>query len=81
MEVIPKDYRKLWAKVTDATDEATSIRILAEILTDKQGGTFVTQLERRDAEFCIEILDYVSRDTHPGSHDLTQLPESIETQA
>ena len=75
-----KDYRKLWAKVADVTEGTESTRILAEILTDEQGGTFVSQLGRRDAELCIEILDRVSRDPHPDSHDLTQLPGSVGTQ-
>ena len=64
MEVRPKDYQQLWKEVTSATEEAKSIRILATILADKEGGTFVTQLERKDIELCIEILDRVSPDPH-----------------
>ena len=57
-----KNYQRLWNEVTHAIDEAKSVRILAEILVDKEGRTFISRLDRKDAELCIEILDYVSRD-------------------
>ena len=55
-----KDYPRLWRDVTKVLDEDTAIRALAEILVDREGGTFIANLNRRDAELCIEILDYVS---------------------
>jgi len=59
-----KDYGRLWEETTRTTDEGKAVRILAEILVDKEGRTFILNLERKDAELCIEILDYVSRDPH-----------------
>ena len=63
---MPKNYQRLWKEVTSAIDEAKSVRILAEILVDKEGRAFISRLERKDAELCIEILDRVSRDLHPS---------------
>lgn len=54
------NYQRLWRDVTSALDEAKAVRTLAGILTDKEGRTFILNLERRDAELCIEILDRVS---------------------
>ena len=59
-----KDYQRLWNDVTHAIDETESVRILAEILVDKKGRAFISRLERRDAELCIEILDHVSLDLY-----------------
>jgi len=59
-----KDYGRLWEDVTSTADEGKAVRILAEILVDKEGRSFVSDLEREDAELCIEILDRVSRDLH-----------------
>lgn len=55
-----KGYQQLWKDVTSATDEAKAVRTLAGILADKEGRTFISCLERGDAELCIEILDRVS---------------------
>ena len=55
-----KDYQQLWKGITNATDEAEAVRALAGIVVDKPGRAFVLGLERRDAELCIEVLDYVS---------------------
>ena len=55
-----KDYLRLWRDITNASDEGEAIRTLAEILVDREGRTFITNLKRGDAELCIEILDYVS---------------------
>ncbi|KAF9789265.1 kinase-like domain-containing protein [Thelephora terrestris] len=52
-----KDFRRLWQDVTSATDEAGAVRALAEILTEKEGRSFISSLERSDAEFCFDILD------------------------
>ena len=54
-----KNYQRLWKEVTSTTDEAKAVRTLAEILAEKEGRTFISRLERRDAELCIEILDHV----------------------
>ena len=59
-----KDYLQLWKEVASATDEGKAVRTLAEVLVDKEGRAFISCLERRDAELCIEILDHVSRDSH-----------------
>ena len=55
-----KDYPQLWKDVTSARDERKAVRILAEILADREGRTFIRTLKRADAELCIEILDHVS---------------------
>jgi hypothetical protein len=60
-----KDYLRLWKRVASTTDEAKAVRTLAEILADREGRTFISRLERKDVELCIEILDRVSRDLHP----------------
>ena len=57
-----KDYQRLWRDITRTIDEGNTVQALAEILLDQEGRTFISQLGRRDAELCIEILDYVSRD-------------------
>ena len=59
-----KDYRRLWKDVTNTIDEARAVRTLADILADKEGRTFISRLEHKDAELCIEILDRVSHDLH-----------------
>ena len=59
-----KNYQPLWEGVTSAEDEAGAIRILAEILADKEGRGFISRLERKDAKLCIELLDHVSRDLY-----------------
>lgn len=45
-------------------DEVRAVRTLAEILLDEEGRTFISNLEREDAELCIEILSRVSRDPY-----------------
>ena len=59
-----KDYQRQWQDITDTIDEAKAVRILAEILVEKEGRTFISSLERKDAELCIEILDHVRCDMH-----------------
>jgi hypothetical protein len=59
-----KDYRQLWEGVTSASDEGKAVRSLAEILVDKEGRIFISNLEREDAKLCIETLDRVSRNPH-----------------
>ena len=59
-----KHYGRLWKDVTSATDEGKAVRTLAEILVDGEGRTFISNLEHKDAELCIEILDHVSRDPY-----------------
>jgi hypothetical protein len=57
-----KDYKRLWAHVTGTTDESEAVRTLTEILADRDGRVFISRLERKEAELCIDILDHVSRD-------------------
>jgi len=59
-----KDYQRLWRDVTSANDDGEAVRILAEIVLDKEGRAFISNLERDDAELCIEILDRVSHDLY-----------------
>ena len=65
-----KDYQQLWKDVTNTSDEGKAVRALAEIVLDEEGMTFISHLEPKDAELCIEILDHVSRDPHlpPSCH-------------
>ena len=65
-----KDYQRLWEDVTDTSDEGKAVRTLAGILLDKEGRKFISNLERKDAWLCIEILDHVSRDPYllPSRH-------------
>jgi len=58
------DYRRLWMDVANPTDEAQAVRTLAEILRDKEGKVFISRLDRKDAELCIEILGNVGPDLH-----------------
>ena len=68
-----KDFRRLWKDVTSTIDEAKAVRTLAEILVDKEGRVFISRLERKDAELCIEILDHVCRNSYLlPLRDLTQ---------
>ena len=60
-----KDYRRLWKGVTSTSDEGKAVRTLAEILLDKEGRTFISNLKRKDAQLCMEIFDHVSRDPSP----------------
>jgi len=59
-----KDYVRLWKDVASTTDEGKAVRKLAEVLVDKEGRTFMSSLECKDAELCIEILDNVGRNSH-----------------
>ena len=59
-----KNYQRLWEEVARGTDEAKSVRTLAGIVADKEGRAFISRLERKDAELCIEILDHVGRPSH-----------------
>ena len=63
-QLMAKDYRQLWKDVTTTSDEGKAVQTLAEILLDKEGGTFISDLTPKDAELCIEILDHVSRNSH-----------------
>jgi len=56
-----KEPRRLWEEVASIADEAGAVRALCEILADKDGRCFVSHLERKEAELCIEVLDRVSR--------------------
>jgi len=60
-----RDYRRLWNDITSVPDEGKAARTLAEILVDKEGRYFISDLGCGDAELCIEILDHVSHSLHP----------------
>ena len=64
LKTIAKDYQQLWKDITSTSDKGKAVRTLAEILLDKEGRSLISNLERKDAELCIEILDHVSRDPH-----------------
>ena len=57
-----RQHVELWEGVTGASDEGKAVRTLVEILLDKEGRTFISNLAHKDAELCIEILDLVSPD-------------------
>lgn len=57
-----RDHQQLWKDVASKADEAEAVRSLAEILADKEGRSFISLLERKDAELCVGILDHVSRE-------------------
>ena len=59
-----QDYRRLWEGVTSTSDEDKTVQTLAEILLDEKGRTFISNLPRKDAEICIEILDHVCCDLY-----------------
>ena len=57
-----KDYRQLWENAACADNEAQAIQILFDLLVNEEGRTFVSRLDSKDTEVCVEILDNVSRD-------------------
>ena len=57
-----RNFQRLWKDVTNSTDEAMAVRTLAGILADSEGRAFALSLDRKDAEYCIDILDRVSPD-------------------
>lgn len=64
-----KNFQQLWKEVTNSVDEVMSVRALADIVVDREGRAFVLGLDHSDAEYCIDILDRVSRDLlQPSSH-------------
>ena len=63
-QLMAKNYQQLWKDVASTSNEAKAVQTLAEILLDKEGRAFISNLER-DAELCIEILDRVSRHSYP----------------
>ena len=62
-----KIYQQLWKDTTEANDETKAVQALTAILVDKEGRTFISNLERGDVELCIELLDRVSHDPCPLS--------------
>ena len=59
-----KNFQRLWKDVTNSTNEAMAVRALADILADREGRAFISSLDRKDAEYCIDILDRVSHNLH-----------------
>ena len=64
------DPVELWGWVVRTISEVDSIQILAKILAQKEGRSFISNLACKNAKLCIEILDRVS-------HDLYLLPPAI----
>lgn len=60
VKIMSEDYQQLLVEATTATDRAESIRTLVKILADDGGKDFISRLDRKDGELCIEILDQVS---------------------
>jgi len=73
-----KYYQQLWRDVASTSDEGKAVRTLARIVLDREGRTFILNLEHNDAELCMEILDRVSRDPYlfPSRH-LRWSPQGI----
>ena len=65
-----KDYRRLWNSAANTIDKARAIRTLAEILADEEGRAFVSRLELKEAELCIELLGLASHDLLSFLHHL-----------
>ena len=65
------NFNLLWnrARAAAMSDEVESVRIMADILSSKEGRRFIASLELPEAELCIEILDYV-RISPPSSSKL-----------
>jgi len=71
------DHRQLWTDATSANNEAQAIQTLSDILVNKEGRVFLSRLDSRDAELCVEILDNVSRDLHPIRRRLEQFRQGV----
>ena len=70
-----KDYQRLWMAATNVTDGAQAAQMLAEILTDKDGKSFILHLDSKDAELCVEMLGNVRPDLRlPRSQSQAGLP-------
>jgi len=69
-----QNYLRLWMDVTRAIDETKAVRTLAEISVDKEGRHFVSRLDRKDVELCVEVLDHVSREPRFPSGGLIRAP-------
>ena len=66
-------YPQLLVEATTATDSAQSVRVLTEILASEGGRDFISRLDRKDGEPCIEILDRVSPNPYLVPHGLSWL--------
>ena len=58
------DFNSLWAEVRRTENEAEAVRILARILSSKEGRAFASSLKPAEGVFCIEILDHVRSNPH-----------------
>jgi len=58
-----KDYKRLWKDI-NTNDDYKAVRVLVEILADRDGRRFISDLGSKDVVLCIEILDSVSRNLH-----------------
>lgn len=68
--IMAKDYEQLWKGATGVVDKVRAVQTLGEILADPEGRVFVSRLDGKGAELCIEILDQVSRDLYLPFHYL-----------
>ena len=61
VRVMTKDYRRLWEDVvvSGKSDEAKVDRTLTEIVMEKEGRAFISDLDRAQAGLCIEMLNRV----------------------
>ena len=74
-----ENYEQLLVRATTATEKAESVKILTKILADKGGRDFISRLDRKNGESCIEILDHVSRYPQLVPLNLSWLPGSVRT--
>lgn len=58
------EFARLWAQVVHSTSVSDSVRILAQVLVQRDGRTFISHLKPKDAELCIELLGHVSHGFH-----------------
>jgi len=59
---VAKNCQRLWVATTNATDKTQAAQTLANILADRDGEGFVSNLDSADVKLCIEILSNVSPD-------------------
>lgn len=76
-----ESYQQLLVKATSGPDKAESVRILANILSTKDGRDFILHLDHKAGESCIQILDKVSRDSCLVPLNLSRFPGPIGSQA
>ena len=68
-KAMAKNYQELWERSGDASVDKTKAvqalaEIVAEIVADIDGRTFILGLEPEAVKLCLETLDYVGCDLH-----------------